>query len=135
LTLLESIRLIRNPGVTRFRGGGALAIWATLTWEMDLDGARADLIDRYITLLQASLTGTVYGDDPMDNFSGGKYNPDTRALAEASEEVVREPRPRLVAHRLRLRLAFELDQLYDRVVPVGVVIVDDYGYAFGCKRR
>ncbi len=29
---------------------------------------------------------------------------------------------------------FELEQLYDRVVPGGVVIVDDYGYTFGCKR-
>jgi O-methyltransferase len=29
---------------------------------------------------------------------------------------------------------FELDQLYDRVVPGGVVIVDDYGYTFGCKK-
>lgn len=29
---------------------------------------------------------------------------------------------------------FELEQLYDRVVPGGVVIVDDYGYTFGCKK-
>jgi O-methyltransferase len=29
---------------------------------------------------------------------------------------------------------FELEQLYDRVVHGGVVIVDDYGYTFGCKK-
>ena len=29
---------------------------------------------------------------------------------------------------------FELEQLYDRVVPGGVVIVDDYGYTVGCKK-
>jgi O-methyltransferase len=29
---------------------------------------------------------------------------------------------------------FELEQLYDRVVPGGVVIVDDYGYTIGCKK-
>jgi O-methyltransferase len=29
---------------------------------------------------------------------------------------------------------FELEHLYDRVVPGGVVIVDDYGYTFGCKK-
>lgn len=29
---------------------------------------------------------------------------------------------------------FELETLYDRVVPGGVVIIDDYGYTFGCKK-
>jgi len=29
---------------------------------------------------------------------------------------------------------FELENLYDRVVPGGVVIVDDYGYTIGCKK-
>jgi hypothetical protein len=29
---------------------------------------------------------------------------------------------------------FELEQLYDRVVQGGVVIIDDYGYTFGCKK-
>lgn len=29
---------------------------------------------------------------------------------------------------------FELEQLYDRVVPGGVIIVDDYGYTVGCKK-
>lgn len=29
---------------------------------------------------------------------------------------------------------FELENLYDRVVPGGVVIIDDYGYTFGCKK-
>jgi hypothetical protein len=29
---------------------------------------------------------------------------------------------------------FELEQLYDRVVVGGVVIVDDYGYTVGCKK-
>ena len=29
---------------------------------------------------------------------------------------------------------FELEHLYDRVVPGGVVIIDDYGYTFGCKK-
>jgi O-methyltransferase len=29
---------------------------------------------------------------------------------------------------------FELEHLYDYVVPGGVVIVDDYGYTFGCKK-
>jgi O-methyltransferase len=29
---------------------------------------------------------------------------------------------------------FELEQLYDRVVPGGVVIIDDYGYTLGCKK-
>jgi len=29
---------------------------------------------------------------------------------------------------------FELEQLYDRVVPGGVVIIDDYGYTRGCKK-
>lgn len=30
--------------------------------------------------------------------------------------------------------AFELEHLYDRVTPGGVVIIDDYGYTLGCKR-
>ena len=29
---------------------------------------------------------------------------------------------------------FELEQLYDRVSPGGVIIVDDYGYTIGCKK-
>lgn len=29
---------------------------------------------------------------------------------------------------------FELEQLYHRVVPGGIVIVDDYGYTVGCKK-
>ena len=29
---------------------------------------------------------------------------------------------------------FELETLYDRVVPGGVIIVDDYGYTLGCKK-
>jgi O-methyltransferase len=29
---------------------------------------------------------------------------------------------------------FELDNLYDRVAVGGVVIIDDYGYTFGCKK-
>lgn len=29
---------------------------------------------------------------------------------------------------------FELEELYDRVVPGGVVIVDDYGYTVGCRK-
>lgn len=29
---------------------------------------------------------------------------------------------------------FELEHLYDRVVRGGVVIIDDYGYTFGCKK-
>jgi len=29
---------------------------------------------------------------------------------------------------------FELEQLYDRVVPGGVTIIDDYGYTIGCKK-
>jgi hypothetical protein len=29
---------------------------------------------------------------------------------------------------------FELDNLYDRVVIGGVVIIDDYGYTYGCKK-
>lgn len=29
---------------------------------------------------------------------------------------------------------FELERLYDYVVPGGVVIVDDYGYTIGCKK-
>lgn len=29
---------------------------------------------------------------------------------------------------------FELERLYDRVVPGGVIIIDDYGYTVGCKK-
>jgi hypothetical protein len=29
---------------------------------------------------------------------------------------------------------FELEQLYEKVVVGGVVIVDDYGYTVGCKK-
>jgi O-methyltransferase/8-demethyl-8-(2,3-dimethoxy-alpha-L-rhamnosyl)tetracenomycin-C 4'-O-methyltransferase len=42
--------------------------------------AAAKMRNRYLNLLEASLTGTLQGDAPMDPWSGGKYDPNTRTL-------------------------------------------------------
>src|SRR4051794_4102661 len=36
--------------------------------------------NRYLNLLEASLTGTLYGDAPIDPWTGGKYDANNRAL-------------------------------------------------------
>jgi O-methyltransferase len=40
------------------------------------------LISRYLNLLEAALVGSLYGDPPIDRWSGGKYNPVTRAMGK-----------------------------------------------------
>lgn len=36
--------------------------------------------NKYLNILEASLTGTLYGDAPIDPWTGGKYDPNKRAL-------------------------------------------------------
>ena len=38
------------------------------------------VVNRYLNLLESALVGSIYGDPPNDHWSGGKYDPVTRAL-------------------------------------------------------
>lgn len=38
--------------------------------------------NRYLNLLEASLTGTLYGDAPIDSWTGGKYDANKRTLGQ-----------------------------------------------------
>ncbi|WP_246680928.1 TylF/MycF family methyltransferase [Mesorhizobium sp. B3-1-9] len=42
--------------------------------------AAVKMRNRYLNLLEASLTGTLYGDAPIDPWTGGQYDPNKRAL-------------------------------------------------------
>lgn len=49
-------------------------------WRRSLSGSIADLKDRYISLLQRSLTGEIYEDNPFGCFSEGRYDQEKRAF-------------------------------------------------------
>ena len=36
--------------------------------------------NRYLNLLKSALVGSLYGDQPIDYWSGGKYDPNARVL-------------------------------------------------------
>jgi O-methyltransferase/8-demethyl-8-(2,3-dimethoxy-alpha-L-rhamnosyl)tetracenomycin-C 4'-O-methyltransferase len=38
------------------------------------------LRNKYLNLLESALVGSLYGDPPIDDWSGGKYDPNVRTL-------------------------------------------------------
>lgn len=53
-----------------------------MTDSNDFLTAAMKMRNRYLNVLEASLTGTLYGDAPIDPWTGGKYDPNKRALGQ-----------------------------------------------------
>ncbi|WP_246671883.1 TylF/MycF family methyltransferase [Mesorhizobium sp. B2-3-10] len=54
----------------------------TLSGSHDFVTSAMKMRNRYLNVLEASLTGTLYGDAPIDPWTGGKYDPNKRALGQ-----------------------------------------------------
>ena len=78
-SLADYFPTVEPTGVQKRSGGNKAKVENAMsnysTWS-----EHPRLINRYLNLLESTLVGSLYGDQPIDPWHGGKYDPNVRAL-------------------------------------------------------